>query len=519
MYTFGARNNSAMVSKDPLPDLLPAKLLSERVASTRIVFRVFDRSSFRGYNPATGFVATGFDKNPFLDEKQLAEAHLNWGQSSVFTPWISTTRRWLWAIWEMNRRANNMNTEIRVAVIDLEACRGSAKPPVHALSALGSTSYSSYRNFANHSDEILIYGRVPPEAVISIWPFEKLSELAWLPKSIPDRILPGSPYKPVHNAISVALSNPPKTPMWKAQEEGERCAGIVIGLLQDGSKRLEGQLNRLLGQVRETRTWAGKKNSNLDNLIDSLTQEMGSLSTGSGKSNGSSNNDNVGPAPNRVQTVEDAVLLMNQGANAFQKTITRAQKDAISAIKPTDGSTAGYSESSILDAYTAVVAHYKSVNDRIAGANTGNASPFTHAFDQLLRLELSCLQAQQKCYEALIVRLARQKIEQFRSVALEFARTIPLGFLDRLDIDRLDWAMMKWSMMGTIDSWLAPLERQLEGLEDKAVPSLILQTKLGWLGNEQRYPKWWETWGIESATDGTEHTRSERYYTYLADEL
>ncbi|KAH7319534.1 hypothetical protein B0J17DRAFT_685932 [Rhizoctonia solani] len=447
----------------------------------------------------------------------------------------------------MNRRANKCfsssptrkpsSTGIRVAVIDLEACRGSAKPPVHALSALGPTGTSFSRDFANHSDEILIYGRIPPTAIISIWPFEELSEVVWLPKSISDQISadPGNykAYKLVHNNTAAALSKPPKTQAWNAKEEGERFANIVTGILQDGYKQLEGQLDRLLGQVKEAQTWAVKKNSNLDNLIDSLAQEMGALSTGSGKGS-TSKNDNVGPGPNRVQAVEGAVLLMNQAASTFQKTITRAGKAMISAIQPTDGPSesgsrryipqltilqgTGCSDSSIVDAYTAVVAHHKSVNDRIAGTNSGNRSPFTHAFDQLLRLELSCLQAQQKCYEALIVRLARQKIEQLRSVALEFARTVPLGFLDRLDVDRLDWATMKWSMMGSVDVWLAPLERKLEGLEDKAVPSLILQTKIGWLGNEQQYPKWWESWGIDLAIDGTEQTLSERFYTYLANE-
>ncbi|CAE6383714.1 unnamed protein product [Rhizoctonia solani] len=518
-------------SKEHLPDLKSAKHLSERVASTRIVFRVFDTSSFRGYDPATGFEASGFDENPFFDETQRAEAHLNWANCTVVTPWISTTRRWLWAVWEMNRRfggsfsssptRKRSSTGIKVAVIDLEVCRRSSpKPPVHALSVLSPTS--EQRNFANLSDEILIYGSIPPAAIISIWTYEKTIGIAGLPGSISLHMPTGSylAYRDVHARIVESLDNPPELGAWTAREGGEKCAKIVISMLQGGYKQLEEQLDKMIRPIRETRAWAATKTPGFDDQLSSLTQGMGALST-QGTAGEVSNPGINGGGSALSHTMEDAIMHMNKGAYIFQKTITRARQDLTRATQAPNDPDPEYSESTILDAYTALAAHRKSVHDRLSGSkpNPNTTSPFTHAFDQLLRLELSCLQTQQKCYEVLIVRLARQKIERLRSVALEFARTVPLGLVDRFNVDRFDWASMRWSMMGCVDAWLVPLEKKLDGLEDRVVSGLLLQAKMDWLGNEQRYPKWWEFWGNQLTVDGTEQTRAERYYTYLANEV
>ncbi|KEP46558.1 hypothetical protein V565_192640 [Rhizoctonia solani 123E] len=482
--------------KEHLPDLKPAKHLSERVASTRIVFRVFDSGSFRGYNPVTGFEAVGFDERTCLDDK-LAEAHLSWSNCTVVTPWLSTTRRWLWAVWEMNRRfggnyssspiRKRPSSGIRVAVIDLDACRGDTKPPVHALSVLSPTS--DLRKFANISDEILVYGRIPPAAIISIWTYEKTIGIVGLPTSISLHMPAGSylAYRDVHARIVESLDNPPEGRSWLSEEGGEKCASIGICMLQGGYRRLEEQLDKMVGPVKATRVWAARMTRSSDDLMDSLSQEMGALSTDDGKGRAFSLQVNGGA---RAQTVEDAFAQMNKGASICT--------------------------SSILDAYTALVAHHKSVHDRLSRCTSSNTSPFDQAFDQLLRLELSCFQAQQQCYEALIVRLARQKIEHLRSVALEFSRTVPLGLVDRFNVDRFDWVLMKWSMMECVDVWLVPLEKKLDGLEDKAVPGLVLRAKIGWLGNEKEYPRWWDSWGTQLTFNKTEQTRGERYYTYLA---
>ncbi|CAE6455449.1 unnamed protein product [Rhizoctonia solani] len=510
--------------KDYLPDLKPAKHLCERVASTRIVFRVFDSDSYRGYDPATGFEASGFDERTRLDDR-LAEAHLSWGNCTVVTPWLSTTRRWLWAVWEMNRRFGGSysssparkrpSSGIRVAVIDLDACRGNAKPPVHALSVLSPTS--GLRKFANMSDEILIYGRVPPAAIISIWTYEKAIGIAGLPSSILLHLPTGSylSYRDVHARIVESLDKPAEAQSWVAREGGEKCANIGINMLQDGYRRLEEQLGRIVGPVKEAQAWVIKVTPRSDDLLDNLSQEMGALSTDSDRGITSNLGINGGRTPNPAcaHTVQDAFTQMNKGAYVFQKAITQARQDLTRAIQTDNTST-----SSILDAYTALVAHHKSVQDRLSRSTSSHTSPFDHAFDQLLRLELSCFQAQQQCYEALIVRLAREQIERLRSIALELARTVPLGLVDRLNVDQLDWTSMKCTMMGHVDAWLAPLEKKLDGLEDKVVPGLVLQAEIGWLGNEQQYPKWWESWGAQLAIENAEQTRGERYYTYLANE-
>ncbi|KAG8739626.1 hypothetical protein FRC11_000610, partial [Ceratobasidium sp. 423] len=265
----GSLNDSN--SYQHIPNLQTAKHLNERVDSTRIVFRVFHSQSFRGYDPATGFVATGFDEKTSHHETRLAEAHLDCRNKDIVTPWISTSRRWLWAVWEMNRLFEGYSADsstvwkrsnIRVAVIDLAACRGGSKAPVHALSVLGPAGNSKCRDFANMSDEILIYGKVPPAAIISVWKFEKSIKIMGMPPLIWTKVPTGyyKPYRDFYRTLVQALEDP-LTQAWTAKEEGERCASIVISMMQDGYRRLEERIDRMIGSVRETRRWAQKNAS------------------------------------------------------------------------------------------------------------------------------------------------------------------------------------------------------------------------------------------------------------------
>ncbi|CAE6468202.1 unnamed protein product [Rhizoctonia solani] len=447
-----------------LPELRTARRLNERIDATRIVFRVFDSSSFRGYDPATGFEATGFNNETNLSYARLADAHLDRDNRTIITPWLSTSRRWLWAVWDMNRRFHWPNSRglvvkrdsIRVAVIDLNACKGTPFPPVHSLSLLSPTS--ERRDFANISDEILIYGKIPPAAIISIWRFEKSIDIVGIPRTISE----GMPtvtykgYREVHHNLVNMLESHSLAQTWQASEEGRRYASIVINMMQYGYHCLERQLDKMLAPVTGTRLDGYEQRSCSINM-NSLIKEMSTFSTG-----GASDPSNVGvhgsgiPQPTKA---EDRYMSLKNVAVKFRRTFKRTRQDESMAKKP--------------------------VNTQI------------------------------ESYEASIIPLARQKIEDFRGIALEFARTTPLGLVDQSNIGPHDWAVMKRCMIEHVDAWLAPLEKKLEGLEDRAVSALISRAKTGWLEAEERYPQWWEPWGTQSTIDNIDPPRG-RHYTYLA---
>ncbi|CUA71465.1 hypothetical protein RSOLAG22IIIB_09582 [Rhizoctonia solani] len=516
MFDYDFRNGTS--SKQYLPSLSGANFLSERVTSTRIVFRVFDSSSFRGYDSNTGFVATGFSRSSSLNDQRLADAHLNWNNHTIVTPWLSTSRRWHWAIWEMNRRFGGSfsssqsqkpsSTGICVAVIDLEACRGTARPPVHALSVLGPTS--EYRKFANISDEILIYGKIPKAAILSIWGFEKAADIIGLPRSISLHMPSGSylSYRDVHSRFVESLYNPSQAQEWKVQEGGELCASIAIAMIQAGYRRLERQLDTTIGPIRAAT--ASKSNHNSpDDLMDSLVREMGALSTvGAGSRATNPRTSGIGSDRAKTSEIEEAVNLISKGTNLLHSTVARSPQEVTGTVQHMDNT--GQSEYDILDAYSTLLTHHKTVRNQLSASALGDASSLDQAYDQLLHIELLFFRAQKQAYETVLIRMARQRIEFFRSAVLEFARTVPLGLLDQLDVKSQDWVRMKWGMMGRVDAWLAPLERKLEGLEDKDVPELIRRAKLSWLKSERSYPIYWETLGVRQTAHGTAQTGSER---------
>jgi hypothetical protein len=259
-----------------LPELRTSRRLNERIETTRIVFRVFDSSSFRDYNPTTGFEATGFNKETPLSFAQLAEAHIDKDNRTIVTPWLSTTRRWLWAVWDMNRRFHWPNQRgpvvrrdsIRVAVIDLNACKGSRFRPVHSLSLL--SPQSEKRQFPNISDEVLIYGQVPLAAIISIWRFEKTIDIMGIPpiisEKMPDTVYKG--YREIHHSIVKMLESLESARAWQAQNEGRRYVDIVISMMQHGYNRLECHLEQMLAPIEGTRVWAYEKRTHFSEFSD-----------------------------------------------------------------------------------------------------------------------------------------------------------------------------------------------------------------------------------------------------------
>ncbi|QRV97152.1 hypothetical protein RhiJN_25171 [Ceratobasidium sp. AG-Ba] len=183
--------------------------LEALISSTRFVFRVFDNRTEANYSKLEGFVAdaVAFD-DPIGDLPiDLFESVANHVDRLADPPskWISATRRWDWAIWEMARRdrnAKNINPpprSIRVAVIDLHAIphnSGLKESPyggriIHALQLLNDPvrDWSSSRlpywtrkqntifnlqNYSNSSDEVLFYERIPAAAIVSVASFRDI---------------------------------------------------------------------------------------------------------------------------------------------------------------------------------------------------------------------------------------------------------------------------------------------------------------------------------------------------------
>ncbi|QRV82961.1 hypothetical protein RhiJN_10977 [Ceratobasidium sp. AG-Ba] len=205
MYSTQYRTTSSTQCCEP-PDLRTwtPESLEARISSTRFLFRVFDSSTEANYSKQKGFVAeaVSFD-SPIGDLPiDLFEAVANHvGQvTDLPSKWISTTRRWDWAVWEMARRYHNAPLgNIRVAVIDLHAIPQNSMLKessyggriIHALQLLNypvrnwsSSRFSHWtrkqntifdlQNYSNSSDEVLFYERIPAAAIISVVSFRSI---------------------------------------------------------------------------------------------------------------------------------------------------------------------------------------------------------------------------------------------------------------------------------------------------------------------------------------------------------
>ncbi|KAG9121862.1 hypothetical protein FRC07_002002 [Ceratobasidium sp. 392] len=156
--------------------------LRERINKTRFAFRVFDKQSQGTYDEEAGFVAAAFCKGqaieaPPLDPHASVVSHVN--RTYTDSPWISASRQWDWAVWEMCRRQQRFgnDTDIRIAVVDVYALTSNSKRTfrgqiIHALQFLNPLkldgSLKTLENFANIADELLFYGSIPAHAVVSV---------------------------------------------------------------------------------------------------------------------------------------------------------------------------------------------------------------------------------------------------------------------------------------------------------------------------------------------------------------
>ncbi|KAG9122377.1 hypothetical protein FRC07_001291 [Ceratobasidium sp. 392] len=156
--------------------------LRERTNKTRFAFRVFDKQSQGTYDEEAGFIAAAFCNGqaieaPPLDPHVSVVSHVN--RAYTNSPWISASRQWDWAVWEMCRRQQRFgnNTDIRIAVIDVHALTPNSKRPfrgqiIHALQFLNPLKLDgllkTLENFANIADELLFYGIIPACAVVSV---------------------------------------------------------------------------------------------------------------------------------------------------------------------------------------------------------------------------------------------------------------------------------------------------------------------------------------------------------------
>ncbi|EUC53969.1 hypothetical protein RSOL_023170 [Rhizoctonia solani AG-3 Rhs1AP] len=459
-----------MLTNDPsLSEGHEARHSTGQSETIKIVFRVFDSKSFRGYSPGIGFSATWSEDETLVTYAELLEAHLDPDNRKIVTPWLSTTRSWLWAVWEMNRRyesrsAGNStqrhNPDIQVAIIDLAACPSPTSE--HASSPLfGRESVFrpiSRRKEIDTSEEILIYRKIPAAAIVSVWKFEKLFGVLGLPRlfsfHMPARPNERISFREVREQLRVIISSPFERQTWKPTEEGERSTSVAMTFMKIGYSQLEQQISRMIEPIRRARSQAGRTRS-ADEHMSNLTSGVGVLSTREGSLSGS----RVSKPPTNDDasslgafTSGETMAPLNDGADASQIKSTPLQEspDATYIILPTDG--------------------------RAASQVPG-----------VLMRELSHFAEQQNYYEPIIIQIARQKIEHFRAIALEFSRTVPVGVLDQLNIDQHDWATMRWFMMGSINAWLAPLERKLDGLENNNVSKQKLLAQFSWLSEEGKY--------------------------------
>ncbi|CAE7123739.1 unnamed protein product [Rhizoctonia solani] len=481
-----------LTANSPLAPTQQARHSTGRPKDFRIVFRVFDSTSFRGYDPATGFSATGFDENAPQDYTELLEAHLDPTNRTVITPWLSTTSSWLWALWEMNRRYESRSAvttrqlhepNIQVAVIDLAVCRTTEDTTSSTLGPKPIFRPTSRKKNSDTSEEVLIYGKIPISAIVSVWKFEKLFGVTGLPRlySYHWQMLASArsgeynSFREARGQLAAVVKGHYQRQAWKATEEGERCASVAITFMKDGYNRLEQQINRMVQPIRSQ--------------TDQVTQLAGlveSLSTGTGQELTIPVNDNA-IADLRTSVPEEGVTPPGRGADTCpgQDIPSGGGQDATYTILP--GDLVGYLDPPIFGAYMSLIAHNQVIKQQILGISSGSTGNPVPSF---LARELSHFSDQRGFYEHSIIRIIRQKIELFRAIALEFALTVPIGVLDQLKVDQHDWETMRWFIMGSINAWLAPLERRLDGLEDNTIPEQKAQVQFGWLREERKY-QWW----------------------------
>ncbi|CAE6496315.1 unnamed protein product [Rhizoctonia solani] len=458
-----------------IPDLKDARHLVERVESTRLVFRVFDNGSRQYYHPDSGFIAYvdyPFDPSDPASVERSVEKHLRYNNREA-TPWISTTRRWLWAIWEANRRANKSSirrSNIRIAVIDLDACLA-ASPGIHALSALANAEVTS-RCFADVSDEILIYRQIPASAVISIWSFDRCNMSA-LPSQFVHPLpssenAPGWPQRfwSSYCAVASQFLKDQREGRWNAGEVGMACADVTLAMLKDA-------YTRLVNHVEEVVHWAR------------ATETEGTL------------------------TSKTPWLRIRRRRLTYPYPFSQA--DVISVVHRLMKELVQLPDPFCQEAVEAVVTkelRYSAYRNKRKKSSKRMYRGFLIHKNTFMNHVMSVINASALVIKA---RQARHKLDKFLTLALEMARTVPLGLMDELEITPSDWTTMKRYMLQKILTELAPLENKLIPLvnapwigsifdpQGRVVPDVGEARKRKWMRKEMVYPKWWEECGTRES--------------------
>ncbi|KAG8701662.1 hypothetical protein FRC09_005209 [Ceratobasidium sp. 395] len=232
----------------PYLQKLESNKLQERTTKTNFVFRVFDDNSQGTYTEETGFTAGafsegGFRNKPPQDFHKSVVAHVE--REYKQSPWISASRRWDWAVWEMCRRQQQFgsNINIRVAVIDFHRLRASSRSrmkldsgpyfnhTVHALQFLkptesGTSQLTKLEHFANIADELLFYGCIPAYAVLSVVELEDVVHYA---PGYDAGWLKSTSYRDSHWAMRRDHLSRIK---WDAGRYGLECAHLAWALLR-----------------------------------------------------------------------------------------------------------------------------------------------------------------------------------------------------------------------------------------------------------------------------------------------
>jgi hypothetical protein len=91
--------------------------------------------------------------------------HLHWKGD---TPFVSASLSLAWAIREAKRRVEQGKKDVRIAVIDGRGQKGEITLKLLDDYASHSTAVKKARNFANASQEVLIFAYIPAVSIISI---------------------------------------------------------------------------------------------------------------------------------------------------------------------------------------------------------------------------------------------------------------------------------------------------------------------------------------------------------------
>ncbi|KAH7319535.1 hypothetical protein B0J17DRAFT_773134 [Rhizoctonia solani] len=462
-----------------LPDLKSALQLPERAESTQLVFRVFDDTSHQYYSSCTGFTAEPnlIDRSNPDAVRRSVEERIQFSNPYP-TSWISTTHRWLWAVWEANRRFNRSGgrRNVRIAIIDLAGCQAANKNVsipslgydrlsfIHSISGLSSAEII-FKRFAGMSDEILIYEKIPASAVISIWHFNNrmsalpIQYIHYLPPCADPDL--AQDFRSNHNAVAAQFLEERQNKKWDATREGESCATAALVLLHEGYIRLFDDLGEIVKLAwKSSAQNAPRRRSlrimarNRDNASSSQHSEV--------------DKQQLPPLPHAFvilladKVVDNLIGLTDPFCGDKIETVTTEVIMHMSCGTDSRRLT-----------YERFLVHKKSLMARIANHIQDNGEE---------QLFLDFPFASGTCL-------------------VESTIFVQWPLKDELQITRSEWALMKCGMLGVVAAKLAPLYEKLDALliEHRLKNELVDQAKahhldagVKWVKKEVEYPLWWE---------------------------